>query len=357
MGRTKAEVAALHAEMRRLRADGFSQVEIATRLGVSQPYVSTTLDEPRDPPKVVERFVVTGADGFIGTHLSDHLEELGHHVFRQDRRPKKKRSGLHRELSNVHVARQVMKHARPTIVIHAAAQVGREFGERDPYVTVRDNVAATVNVAREAEAYGARLVYLSTSEVYGDWETLVADEWFARDQLRPHNLYGLSKLWGEDACKLYAPGVRICRLSMPYGPGHPPGFGRAALTQFVWNAMQGRPIEVHRGAKRSWCWVGDTVDAIARVALDDRARGVYNIGRDDNETTMLEVARMACEMVEVTFDLIREVDPPPRQTVVKRLATDRIRELDWEPTIELDEGMRRVYRWLRDNEEAFKDAR
>lgn len=354
MARTREESRAIQAEMRRLRdEEGLTQVEIAKRLGVSQPYVSTTIGAFRPPPRDLERIVVTGADGFIGTHLCALLEEDGHYVYRQDRKSRSGRLGIHRELSNHTVVRNVIRHARPTLVIHAAAQVGREFGERDPYVTSRDNVAATVNVVREASAYGARVVYLSTSEVYGDFGDTIAEESFPRGALRPHNLYGLSKLWGEDVCALYAPTARICRLSMPYGPGHPPGFGRAALTQFLWNAMKGKPIEVHRGAKRSWCWVGDTVDAIIRVALGDDASGVYNIGRDDNETSMMEVARMACEMAGATFDLIREVDPPPRQTVVKRLSTERIAALDWAPTVELDEGMRRVYHWLKDNEREF----
>lgn len=302
------------------------------------------------------RVMITGADGFIGSHLADLLEGKGHYVGRQDRKPRKKRQWNTRELSDVRVADACMRRYRPEVVVHAAAQVGREFGERDPIVTVRDNVAATVNVARAAFNYGARLVYLSTSEVYGDTGLVTADENTPRTLLRPHNLYGLTKLFGEDVCNLYAPGSVIARLSMPYGPGHPPGFGRAALTQFLWNAMKGRPITVHRGSARSWCWVGDTVAALAMLVEDADTVGVYNVGRDDNETTMLEVAKMACELVGVSYDLIREVDPPARQTVVKRLDTRAIRELGWAPTIDLGEGMGRVYRWLRDNEEEFWSA-
>jgi nucleoside-diphosphate-sugar epimerase len=163
----------------------------------------------------------------------------------------------------------------------------------------------------------------------------------------PQGAYGLTKRWGEEACRLYAPdGLVVFRPSMPYGPGAPPGRGRRAMDTMLWQAHHRMPITVHRGAERSWCWVGDTVRGI-RYAIEQPAAGVYNIGRDDDPRSMLDIARLACKLAGAPEDLIVERDAPPGQTVVKRLATERLRRLDWHPTVELEDGMQRVYEHVR----------
>ncbi len=73
----------------------------------------------------------------------------------------------------------------------------------------------------------------------------------------------------------------------------------------------------------------------------------YNVGRDDCPISMLELAYTACDLMDATHDLIHEVDPPERQTVVKRLSTERLRDLGWSPKVELDEGLPLVANWVR----------
>jgi nucleoside-diphosphate-sugar epimerase len=103
--------------------------------------------------------------------------------------------------------------------------------------------------------------------------------------------------------------------------------------------------------------VGDTVEGI-RIVIESgevsgsakswqAGGGIFNIGRDDNETTMLEVAQMACGIAGASEDLIVEVEPPSAQTVVKRLGTGKLRSLGWRPTVELQEGMERMFEMVR----------
>ena len=285
------------------------------------------------------RFLITGDAGFIGRHLAQELRDHGAEVegFDISRAP-----GDDVLVSGAF--RAAAERTRPDAVIHLAARVGRLFGEAEKRQTVRSNAEMTTVVASVCGELGVRLVYASTSEVYGDQGDAVCRE--DGPLTLSHNLYGVSKRWGEDACNLYAPdGLTILRFSMPYGPGVPVGRGRAALPNVLWQAHTGQRIPIHRGAERSWCWIGDTV-AAARLSIDAGA-GIYNIGRDDAACSMYDLAVKACGMVGASPELIDMIDPPERQTVVKRLCTDKIRALGWRPTVELDAGMRLVYDWVR----------
>ena len=242
-------------------------------------------------------------------------------------------------------AKYLFNKQKPDVVVHLAAQVGRQFGEDDPLYTVAQNPGMCSLVASAAASVGARVVFASTSEVYGDMGPCTAVEHLPMEF--PHNLYGLSKLWGEQACQLYAPdGLTILRLSMPYGPGLPAGRGRAAMINFLYNGLHNLPITVHTGSERSWCWIGDTVAAV-RMIIEQTDGGVFNVGRDDNAVSMLKVAKLACMMTGGSESLIRMVDPPSMQTIVKRLSTDKIRSLGWEPKVGLLEGMERTLQYVR----------
>lgn len=286
----------------------------------------------------VRSVLVTGGEGFIGRHLVSELERSGNYLVRSI----DKSDG---DLTVPGNARRLIGHIQPDIVVHLAAQVGRLFGERDAEFTITSNAIMTTFVAQAAASVGAQLVYASTSEVYGDQGDNICREHGPFSL--PHNLYGLSKRWGEETCRLYCPDALVTlRFSMPYGPGVPPGRGRRAMDTMLWQAHTGQPIVVHRGAERSWCWIGDTVAGV-RLILDRRVSGPFNVGRDDVPLSMEAMAEMACHMAKAPLSLIELVDPPQAQTVVKRLSTERLRALGWAPHVDLYDGMRDVYAWIK----------
>lgn len=301
-----------------------------------------------------EHILITGGAGFIGSALTRHLNEFGYLTSCIDHHPQRGVSGqmvmrdlltpscFEIEFDRIHAQVPVNR------VIHLAAQVGRLKGEDDLRHTVRSNAEMTTIVAEVTGRRGIPLAYASTSEVYGDQNGAVCHE--DGMLLLPHNLYGLSKRWGEEAARLYNPrGLIIWRLSMPYGPGAPPGRGRRAMDNMLWQAQHGKDIPVHTGAERSWCWVGDTVAALRmtiEAARADFYPEVYNVGRDDDPRTMLEIALLACSINKADPDLIDVIDPPARQTVVKRLSTEKIRRLGWVPTVELEDGILRLNEWV-----------
>jgi nucleoside-diphosphate-sugar epimerase len=281
------------------------------------------------------KVLVTGASGFVGRALVD---DLRHGSGAYEVQPLGRRDG---DLADRGVAEAAVAEARPDVVVHAAARIGVVRCEEEPELALRSNVLATALLARAVTARGARLAYVSTSDVYGS--AVAADE---ETPAAPESLYALTKLWGEQAAALYArDGLTILRLANPYGPGVDAGQSKGALPTMLRQAEAGEPIPVFRGEARSFCWIGDVVRAI-RLVLESGEEGTFNVGSDGEPVALADVARVACELTGAPHELIEEVEPPPGR-VMTRIAIERVRGLGWRPEVSLDEGMRLLLETLR----------
>lgn len=209
------------------------------------------------------RILATGSQGFVGRHVRAEAVARGHVFHGIDHHESEYRGDVR---DFIHLA---VTESRPDVVLHLAAYVGRAACEASPRKTVRENVELSVLVGVACAEAGVPVAYTSTSEVYGDRGRVRVSE---SDQPFPTSgIYGMTKLWAEQALEHLAPdGLLIMRPCMLYGPGMPVGPGWAALPTFVFNALHGERITVHKGAERSWCWV-DLEDGIQRVADSMRA--------------------------------------------------------------------------------------
>lgn len=284
------------------------------------------------------RVIVTGGAGFIGGYLVPELEAHGHRVLVVDRHhhPRLEAAGL----------AEYLRDWPADVVVHMAAKIGRLLCEAEPEEAVRANVELTATVARACAEHGARLVYFSTSEVYGDHGEEVCSEEGGPFSL-PHNVYGLTKRQGEEVARLYAPeGLLIVRPVMTYGPGLPTGYGRAAISNFLLWALRGEELPVHAGSERSWCWIGDIVAAV-RTLLEQERSGAYNVGRDDDARRMVDIAYLACELAGASTKLVTEVEPHEPVSLVKRLSCMKLRATGWAPRVALEDGMAALLESLR----------
>jgi UDP-glucose 4-epimerase len=265
------------------------------------------------------RVLVTGASGFVGRAL---VEELRHGGRAYEVHALERRDG---ELADEGVAQQAISETKADVVIHSAARIGIARCDEEPLLALRSNVLATAHVARAA----ARLVYISTADVYG-----AVDEAAEEMSPAPASLYALTKLWGEQVARQYAPnGLVVIRLANPYGPG-----SSGALPTMLRQAAEGQPVPAFRDEKRSWLWIGDATRAI-RLILESGESGIFNVASDQPPLSLAAVARLACELAGAPPELVEEVDPPTSR-VAPRIAIDRLRALGWRPEVGLEEGLR-----------------
>lgn len=311
------------------------------------------------------RVAVTGASGYIGGWLMAELHARGHEVHAQDLVLRFHSPAAERHWSSFRTfdlgspeRARWLRACRPDVVIHLAALYGRVWGERDMVKTAGANAGLTAELARDCSAAGARLMFMSSSEVYGrtaDWGTV-----YPHSTLQPLNMYGLSKKWGEEAAQLYAPaGLMITRLNMPYGPafwppragevpdisGKPGLVGYNVLHSMLWQAGHGFDLKVHHGTERCLTWVGDTVCGLAMI-MEAGQPGTWNVNRNDDHRPVSELAEAVVALTGSSSRIIEE-DPPPGVTLRKSLDSAELLALGWRPEVSLDDGMKRAWEYFR----------
>jgi nucleoside-diphosphate-sugar epimerase len=299
------------------------------------------------------KVAVTGASGYIGRWLMPELLRRGHEVHAQDivraNGPATWDSFSTFDLRSPARAEWLVG-VRPDVIIHLAAIYGRVWGEADLGLTALVNAGLTAEVARGAASVGARVLYVSSSEVYGisaDHGTVTP-----RSSLFPRNMYGLTKKWGEEACEVYAPdGLQVARLNMPYGPayeppqpgeiphasGRPGIIGYNVVHSMLWLASHNMDITVHTGTTRCLTWVGDTVRGIVMV-MESGREGTWNVNRNDDHRDVADLAKTAVALTGSSSAILEE-DPPERVTMHKWLDNAELLALGWSPTVDLETGM------------------
>jgi nucleoside-diphosphate-sugar epimerase len=296
------------------------------------------------------RYLVTGAAGFIGSQLLHTLLERGYDAVGWDAFTDYYDPALKEEnardlpVTRVDLAEDALALGGFDGVFHLAGQPGvASFGSVFP-VYVRRNVLASQRLFEEAVAAGARVVFASSSSVYGDAETYPTPEDVVP---RPISPYGITKLACEHLAHAYGSefGLEVAtvRYFTIYGPRQRPDM---AFTRMVTCLAEGRPFELYGDGSqsRSFTYVEDAVDATI-AAMERAPQGaVYNVG-GGTEVSMLEAVETLARIAGRRLELVRR---PRREGDAARTAADtaRIRaELGWEPTTAFEDGLAAQWRW------------
>jgi nucleoside-diphosphate-sugar epimerase len=285
--------------------------------------------------------LVIGSEGNIGTQLVRHLRADGYEILETDIRP---RTGEDYVMADINHPVDLLPAFDwgPDVVFLLSAMVSRVTCEQASGLAVATNLAGVNNVLQLVKRAGARVVFFSTSEVYGP-EVEVMDE--ALPDPRPNNRYGLSKLLGEQLVEyeVRTYGLRAVTLRpfMIYDEQEDFGEHRSAMIRFAGNLAQGRPIDVHRGTARGWLHISDAVRAVEAAARLDEYT-VVNIGHPDVRP-IEELAETIRAELDASRELVRVRDLPERMTAVKVPTLDRQRDvLGVVPEVSFEDGVRRV---------------
>jgi len=231
------------------------------------------------------RVLVTGAAGFIGSHLCEGLLSRGvRDLVALDNFSRGRMQNLGRFRNSVTLIegdvrdRRVLEEVTKDrdVVYHLAAQSSVMTAEEDRETSFSSNVVGTYNLLAAAEKAGAaRVVFTSSREVYGDPLELPVPE---SAPLAPKNMYGASKVAGEAICSAFRHAgldTRILRLSNVYGPRD----RDRVIPLFIGNAQSGHALTLFGGEQvLDLVWVGVVVDALLKAGLDDSAAETLNIG-------------------------------------------------------------------------------
>lgn len=315
-----------------------------------------------------KRVLITGAAGFLGSHLCDRFIKEGFHVIGMD-------NLITGDLRNIEhlfkleqfefyhhdVSKFVAVPGELHYILHFASPASPIDYLKIPIQTLKVGSLGTHNLLGLAKAKGAHIMVASTSEVYGD--PLVhpqnEDYWGNVNPIGPRGVYDEAKRFQEAMTMAYHTyhglETRIVRIFNTYGPRMRLNDGRV-LPAFIGQALRGEDLTVFGDGSqtRSFCYVDDLIEGIYRLLMSDYALPV-NIG-NPSEITIKEFAEEIIKLTgttqKVVYKPLPQDDPKQRQPDITRAKAI----LDWEPVVSRQEGLKITYEYFKSlpHEELYK---
>jgi UDP-glucuronate decarboxylase len=310
-----------------------------------------------------QRVLVTGGAGFLGSWICETLLVAGAHVTCVDNFASGQKENIRHLMDEERF--RFIEHdisttlpVEPTLdyVFHMASRASPFEFEHYPIQILKANTAGVIVALGIAKKHGAKLVYTSTSEVYGNPEIVPTPESYNGNvnPIGPRGCYDEAKRCGEAFVMAYRKqhnlNTRIARIFNTYGPRiRMDGIYGRVIPRFIDQALKGDPITIFGDGSqtRSFTYVTDQVEGLLRLASLESARGqVINIG-NTNEITILALAEKVIEITgsssTISFHPLPQDDPLRRQPDVTRAK----QVLGWEPKVPLEKGLVRTMEWIK----------
>ena len=305
------------------------------------------------------RILVSGAGGFLGSHLCDKLLSNGHEVLAVDNFFTGARTNVAHLLGNPNF--ELLRHdvtfplfVEVDAIYNLASPASPIHYQKDPVQTIKTNILGAVNMLGMAKRLRVPIFQASTSEVYGDPEVHPQTEeyWGNVNPIGPRACYDEGKRAAEtlffDYNRQHGVNIRVARIFNTYGPRMATGDGRV-VSNFIVQALKGEDITIYGDGSqsRSFCYVSDLIDAFVRMMdQTDCVVGPINLS-NPNEFTMLELAEQVIRLTgsksKLRFEPLPQDDPKQRQPDISKAK----RILDWEPKIQLNEGLDLTIRYFK----------
>src|SRR5579872_4326917 len=298
----------------------------------------------------MEKVLVTGGAGFLGSHLCERLLAQGHDVLCVDNFFTGSKANIAHLITQPHF--EVLRH---DVTFPLYVEVDRIYNlacpaspihyQFDPVQTTKTSVHGAINMLGLARRVKAKILQASTSEVYGDPQVHPQTEeyWGHVNPIGPRSCYDEGKRVAESLCINYhlAHGleVRIIRIFNTYGPRMAQDDGRV-VSNFINQALRGEPLTIYGDGRqtRSFCYVDDLIEGMMRMMEQDTSIGPINLG-NPVENSMLELAnavvRLTSSKSELRFLPLPKDDPKQRCPDISKAK----KLLSWEPKVGLEAGL------------------
>ncbi len=300
----------------------------------------------------MQRIMITGGAGFVGSHLCDRLLIDGHDVLCVDNFYTGSKANVSHLLNNPRF--ELMRHdvtfplyVEVDQIYNMACPASPVHYQRDPVQTTKTSVHGAINMLGLAKRLKARIFQASTSEVYGDPEIHPQPEkyWGRVNPIGPRSCYDEGKRCAEtlffDYYRQHNLDIKVARIFNTYGPRMHPNDGRV-VSNFIVQALRGEDITIYGSGQqtRSFCYVDDMVDGFVRMMATERDfTGPVNLG-NPGEFTMLELAEKVLRLVgsksKLVFMPLPVDDPKQRQPDIALAKA----KLDWTPKVNLEDGLK-----------------
>jgi len=297
------------------------------------------------------RILVTGGLGTVGSVLVKQLVEKGHDVWFCDLFHYHDQKYVRCDISQFRQVERIFADKSFDYVYHLAAEFGRWNGE-DYYDTLwGTNCIGTKNLIRLQEKHKFRMIFFSSSEVYGDWDKVMSEDVMDKSEVKQLNDYAISKWVNEmqilnSSAMFNTETVRV-RLFNTYGPGEHYSPYRSAICIFIYKALHDMPYTVYLGHRRTSTYVTDTVCTLANIIDKFKPGEVYNIGGNE-EHDMKFVSDMILNHMNKKDSIVHYEEGESFTTKNKKVDISKaIRDLGHNPRITLQEGIPKTIEWMR----------
>jgi len=292
------------------------------------------------------KILLTGAAGFLGSHISKKLIDNGHEVIGLDDLSTGSIKNIehlmnHQKYSFIEHDVRSPYQANVDAILNFACPASPVNYQKDPVRTIETNFLGMINMLHLANETGARIIQASTSEIYGDPTQSPQKEsyWGNVNPIGIRSCYDEGKRAAETLCfdykRQYNLDTRVIRIFNTYGPNMAIGDGRV-VSNFIVQALRNESINIYGDGKqtRSFCYVSDLVEGIYKLLQLDK--------NPDTPITILELAKVVIEITNSKSEIVNNplpLDDPKQRCPDISLAKST---LNWKPTIELREGIEKT---------------
>ncbi|RJQ41230.1 MAG: NAD(P)-dependent oxidoreductase [Dehalococcoidia bacterium] len=305
------------------------------------------------------KIFVTGGLGFIGSNLVPELRKRGHEVWVCDLTNSGSDNYIRCDTREYRQLERVFNQHQFDFVYHLAAEYGRWNGE-DYYENLwQTNVIGTKHILRLQEQKKFRMIFFSSAEVYGDYIGVMSEDIMDKLAIKQMNDYAMTKWVGElqvlnSAAMFGTETVRV-RPVNAYGPHEHYSPYRGVIPNFIHKALHGQPYTVFLGHKRIFDYVEDTCRTFANIVDNFKPGEVYNIGgKEEWEHDIKYVSDLILKYLGKDDRNITYKEAEPFTTQVKHMdfAKSR-RDLNHDPKIPLEEGLKYTIAWMKKAEQGW----